>query len=378
MRGQSVLVLGNFAEQLSSFTSRGEAADLAYWSSFVDRFYSPTGVLRQGVFNNQAGAKQFEIATPALARYYLTQFASGIRQIQMLIEGPREKDLPNGGHLVECPKAFFIYWFTNDAQLFTTGTLKAQFDFQNKIEVLDIVVMSHTEYLPRSQLQALELDQKQSPKLTKNGKRASQKQPQQPAFTLPESMVTSNGVPYPVLQFLEVAETISQMQLLFQYSHQNPNLTPSESLRSLVSNMQASQNANPVFMQGNMNPAMQPGPNARAPSMGGPNQFASPGMAHLNLPVGAQGSPHLPGSAHPSPGQSNLSGPPAIGPQGQMPQQVGSASASPNVSNKRRRASTVKMEGEEAGGEVNGAASGGAKVKASPRVGGKRQKGTAA
>ncbi|CBF69825.1 LIM domain-binding protein [Aspergillus nidulans FGSC A4] len=340
MRGQSVLVLGNFAEQLSSFTSRGEAADLAYWSSFVDRFYSPTGVLRQGVFNNQAGAKQFEIATPALARYYLTQFASGIRQIQMLIEGPREKDLPNGGHLVECPKAFFIYWFTNDAQLFTTGTLKAQFDFQNKIEVLDIVVMSHTEYLPRSQLQALELDQKQSPKLTKNGKRASQKQPQQPAFTLPESMVTSNGVPYPVLQFLE--------------------------------------NANPVFMQGNMNPAMQPGPNARAPSMGGPNQFASPGMAHLNLPVGAQGSPHLPGSAHPSPGQSNLSGPPAIGPQGQMPQQVGSASASPNVSNKRRRASTVKMEGEEAGGEVNGAASGGAKVKASPRVGGKRQKGTAA
>jgi hypothetical protein len=67
-----------------------------------------------------------------------------------------------------------------------------------------------------------------------------------------------------------------------------------------------------------------------------------------------------------------------MGPQGQMPQQVGSASASPNVSNKRRRASTVKMEGEEAAGEVNGAASGGAKVKASPRVGGKRQKGTAA
>lgn len=127
-----------------------------------------------------------------------------------------------------------------------------------------------------------------------------------------------------------------------------------------------------------MNPALQPGPNARAPSMGGPNQFASPGMAHLNLPGGVQGSPHLSGSAHPSPGQSNLSGPPGMGPQGQMPQQVASASASPNVSNKRRRASTVKMEGEDAGGEVNGTAPGPAKVKASPRVGGKRQKGTAA
>ncbi len=83
----------------------------------MDRFYSPTGVLRQGVYNSQAGAKQFEIATPALARYYLTQFTSGIRQIQMLIEGARERDSPNGGHIVECPRASFIYWFTNDSQV---------------------------------------------------------------------------------------------------------------------------------------------------------------------------------------------------------------------------------------------------------------------
>ncbi|KAL2820440.1 LIM-domain binding protein-domain-containing protein [Aspergillus granulosus] len=379
-RGQSILSLGTFAEQLSSFQSRGEAMDLLFWQNFVDRFYSPTGVLRQGVYNPQAGSKQFEIATPALARYYNTQFTSGIRQIQMLIEAPRERDSPNGGHIVESPKASFIYWFTNDAQLFTTGTLRAHFDFQNKIEMLDIVVMNHTEYLPRSQLQALELsEQKQSPKVPKNmGKRAQQKQPQQPAFTLPESMVTSNGVPTPVMSFLEVAETISQMQLLFQYSQQNPNLTPSESLRSLVSNIQ-SQNQNPVLMQNAMNPALQQGPNVRAPSIGGPNQFASPAMAHLALPGGVQGSPHLTGSAHPSPAQSNLAGPPGMGPQGQMPQNVGSASASPNVSNKRRRASTVKMEGEDGGAEVNGTvAPGPAKVKASPRVGGKRQKGTAA
>ncbi|KAL2872779.1 LIM domain-binding protein [Aspergillus lucknowensis] len=383
-RGQSIISLGNFAEQLSSFVSRGEANDLLYWQTFVDKFYSPTGVLRQGVYNPQAGSKQFEIATPALARYYNTQFTSGIRQIQMLIEGPRERESPNGGggHIVECPRASFIYWFTNDAQLFATGTLRAHFDFQNKIEMLDIVVMNHTEYLPRSQLQALEMaEQKQSPKVSKNmGKRAQQKQPQQPAFTLPESMVTSNGVPTPVMSFLEVAETISQMQLLFQYSHQHPNLTPSESLRSLVGNIH-SQNQNPMLMQGAMNPALQQGPNARAPSIGGPNQFASPAMAHLALPGGVQGSPHLTGSAHPSPAQSNLPGPPGMGPQGQIPQgvaQVGSASASPNVSNKRRRASTVKMEGEDGGPEVNGtAAPGPAKVKASPRVGGKRQKGTA-
>ncbi|KAL4968494.1 LIM domain-binding protein [Aspergillus stella-maris] len=377
MHGKSILQLGHFAEQISNFQSKNEASDLAYWSNFVEKFYSPSGVLRQGVFNSQAGAKQFEIATPALARYYFTQFTSGIRQIQMVTEGAREREAPNGGHIVECPKANFIYWFTNNSQLFSSGTLKAHFDFQNRIEMLDIVIMSHQEFLPRSQLQALELDQKQSPKVTKaTGKRAQQKQPQQPAFTLPESMVTSNGVPTPVMSFLEVAETISQMQLLFQWSHSNPNLTPSESLRSLVANFQNIQNPNPMMMQGPMNPGLQQPPGARAPSMGGPNQFASPGMNHLNLPGGVQGSPHL--SAHPSPAQSHLAGTPGMGPQGQLPQQVPSASASPNVTNKRRRASTVKMEGDEAGGEVNGTTQGQAKVKASPRVGGKRQKGTAA
>ncbi len=69
--------------------------------------------------------------------------------------------------------------------------------------------MNHTEYLPRNKLQALEFDQKQSPKVTKGtGKRAQQKQPQQPQLTLPESMVTSNGVTPAVMSFLEVCYDI--------------------------------------------------------------------------------------------------------------------------------------------------------------------------
>lgn len=104
--------------------SRGEAHDLAYWQQFVGRFYAPGGVLRQGVYNHQTGSKQFEIGTVALPRYYYTQFTSGIRHIQMVVEGARERDLPNGGHVVESPRTSFIYWFTNDTQVgtFITGS----------------------------------------------------------------------------------------------------------------------------------------------------------------------------------------------------------------------------------------------------------------
>lgn len=166
------------------------------------------------------------------------------------------------------------------------------------------------------------------------------------------------------------------MQMLFQFSQQNPQMSPPEALRNLVNTFQT-QNPNPGMVPGPMNPALQPGQPPRGP-LNGPGHFASPAMNPLGLP-GAQGSPHLANSAQPSPASSHLAAPGMI-PQGQVQHNVHSASASPNVSgNKRRRASTVKVEGDETGSvpEVNGVTpQGGNKIKASPRVGNKKQKGT--
>ena len=114
----------------------------------------------------------------------------------------------------------------------------------------------------------------------------------------------------------------------------------------------------------------------RGPNMNGPPQFGSPGVPNLGLP-GVQGSPHVSGSAQPSPGQAHLAAPGMVQPNQNVPGAQGAGQiTSPNVSSKRRRASTVKVESDDTSGpaEVNGAtAQGAAKVKASPRVG-KRQK----
>jgi hypothetical protein len=163
------------------------------------------------------------------------------------------------------------------------------------------------------------------------------------------------------------------MTQLFMVTASNPAMTPMEALRNLAQTAQA-----------NMNPTLQQAQGQRTPNMNGPSQFVSPSIAHMGLP-GAQSSPHLGHSAHPSPAQNHLTGPGMIPPQnpgtvGPNGSQATSANTSPNVSNKRRRASTVKTEGEDGinAAEVNGAGSTSAtKVKASPRVGGKRQKGTA-
>lgn len=164
------------------------------------------------------------------------------------------------------------------------------------------------------------------------------------------------------------------------FHKENRHLRPQAALEQLVTldSMPAQNAALPT----GMNPAMQQMPaGQRTPGMNGPNAFNSPAMAHLGLPQ--QGSPHVGGTHTPSPHQAHMAGPVAM--THQQSQQGSnlsgshgaSANTSPNVAGKKRRASAVKVEGEEAGNaEVNGV--GGAhKVKPSPRIGGKRQKGTA-
>lgn len=353
--------------------------DLTYWQNFRDRFFSPKGVLRHSVWLlDENTNKQYEITFPALARYFHTHFESGIKNMQMIMEKGTEKELPNNGHYIESQKSSFVYWFDNGAQLIASGTLKAYFDAEQKIELLEFVTSSHEEYLPRTRVveaarplhdwgkewQKINAppEGKQSPEMNKKKKTILKSPPQPPPeIDLPESKVKpSMGITPSVFRFLELAEVVGQMTPLFGYSHQNPTLTPYNALDQYVATV-AANNAS--------NPSAQPsGP--RTPGMANFPMGTSPAQAHLNLP--SDGSPHLSGSPAQAPGmqlQQSQHGTSSSGPSGP------SANTSPNASNKRRRPSAVKEDVEP---QVNGAQANKTAVKPSPRIGGKRQKGNPA
>jgi hypothetical protein len=176
------------------------------------------------------------------------------------------------------------------------------------------------------------------------------------------------------------------MSDLMGYS-QETKTRPSQALESLV----AQYEREPPNQQGN--PQINLPPNGipvgnRTPSMGNlpmpnnagqPHQFSSPAMSNLNAPM-MNGSPHIsnhpglapnmnmPNSHTPSPHQSNMAAPTMMPQHSQQGTNSSAASTntSPNVNNKRRR-STVKMEGDEGGGE-GGPAAGANRVKPSPRM----------
>lgn len=181
---------------------------------------------------------------------------------------------------------------------------------------------------------------------------------------------------------------------LCSYSQKHPELSAREALNLLTAQIQAQSQQS---RNANSNP--HPGHPLNDPALQQPvpNNFISPAPPHLALPMSNGASP---GTIQMSPAiqshmlQNHLQGTPQQAHQllGQAPTSVGmvatqsqqgtntsgggsqgtSANASPNVTNKRRRHSAVKVEGEDTT-EVNGTGPQ-HKVKASPRPGVKRQK----
>ncbi|KAF4612541.1 hypothetical protein G7Y89_g15591 [Cudoniella acicularis] len=367
---QQQAYMANGTQRLAAQGSK-QKDDLNYWLQFVEKFFSPKGVLRHSVWIvDETSNKQYEITFPALARYFHTHFESGIKTMQLIMEKGTEKDLPNNGHYIESPKSSFVYWFDTGSQLVANGTLRAHFDADQKIELLEFVTSSHEEYIPRTKIieAARPLHEwgkewhkvnappegKNSPEMNKKKAKALKSPPQPPPeIDLPTSKVKpSMGITPSVFRFLELAEVMGQMNPLFNYSHQHSSLAPYAALDQYVST---------VATNGTNNPnGQQPNPSGpRTPGLGNFPLGASPAAAHLNLP----GSPHVGGS--PAQGaamqlQQSQHGTSSSGP---------SANTSPNTSNKRRRPSAVKAEDE---GQANGA-QGKKGVNPSPRIQ-KRQK----
>ncbi|EQK98185.1 Topoisomerase II-associated protein PAT1 [Ophiocordyceps sinensis CO18] len=340
-----------FGECLSGFPGARGKDDLSYWNMFVGRFFSANGVFRHSLHfgdGEDTTNKQYEIAYPAIARYFHTHYASGVKSMQLILDrGMTDRPLAADSHCMENARASFVYWFETGSHLVATGTLRAHFDTELKFELLEFFTTGHEEYISRKQVidaakpahmwfkewhKANAQDGKQSPEMSKKSKakqlKSPQTQPPEVLVDLPDSAVNSKGVTEAVHQFLEIVEVMGQMNPLFGFCHSNPGVGPYAALEQYVSTYI---NGGPPAMNGH---AVPQGP--RTPSFGQFAMGASPPTTHMNLP----GSPHI---GSPAPGQMQAPG------MQLQPSQQGTSSGGPSAntspaSNKRRRPSGIKEE----------------------------------
>ncbi|KJY00450.1 hypothetical protein TI39_contig329g00022 [Zymoseptoria brevis] len=400
--GMFILRLMNFSDHLSNFvTSNGK--DIAMWHNFVDRHFAADGRLVHSFDDNSnPGAngrgKIFEVLRPTLPRYFCTYFESGASALRLHTEHAREVLQGNGMHLVTCQNATLSVSYPNGARLDMSGSLHVLFSAGNDtIECFQFATTGTEETLTRAQIEKTLMEHsptlpiKASPKMTKNKlPKAQQKmQDQQDRLTIdhfPKTPKGTIGITSKVQQFLEIGETMNVMSDLMHYS-QEKKMRPDQALEALVAQYDAQSNGqgNPQINlppNGMRTPSMQ---HMQMPQNGQQGAFSSPSVSNLNLPMqnGMNGSPHMgnnPGNLGapnmsmpnhtPSPHQSNMAAPQMMPQHSQQGtnSSVASANTSPNVNNNnnKRRRSTVKLEGDDAGGQDGmGNAN---RVKPSPRM----------
>ncbi|KAF3911494.1 hypothetical protein ABW20_dc0107094 [Dactylellina cionopaga] len=402
--GTAVLKLLQFCEHLSA--SEGNKRDLNHWRKFVNDFYSHSGVMRHNLWNSGGKeTKRFEITTPVLARYYHSLYENGIKNIQLVMENAREREI-NGSSHVESQRASFIFWFENGTHIVAQGTLRASLNMASQIDILEFDTSEHTEYVPRRILENAKRastsspDQKASPRVNSKavGKRQQMQQlpPPPPPISIPDSPIGAWGVPDQVVKLLELAETLSSMRDLFGFSQQNPSLDPKQVLQAYVQQLQNQQIAHQQSIaHAQQQHAQQMLQQQQQQQHAQQQQMLAMGTPHMqnSVPPGMQGSPAMPNSPHlsqngipgatPSPAQSHLQAPGMVAQHSQQHHGANGAngatptnpSASPNVTNKRRRASTAGVK-TEAPDDGDVPVPPPAKVKQSPRTGNasKRQK----
>jgi hypothetical protein len=350
MKGMFLLKLMQFSEHLSGFNKGKD--DLSYWANFVQQFFSHKGIFRHSLLCKEGETqteKQYELSYPSLARYFYTHFESNVKTIQLVLDkGITDRPLPNDCHFIENNKASLVYWFDSGSHLVTTGVLRAQFDSEQKVELLEFLTTSYEEYISRDVViqaarpvhnwmkewrQLNSQDGTHSPEMSNKKKAKSFRCPANPPpdFDLPQPDVKQGMcTTHAVHQFLEIVEIMGQMTPIFNLVHQHPGgLAPYTALEQYVNQINSSgQGVNGQNMP-------QGGP--RTPSF---NQFpigASPAMTNQMLP----GSPHI---GSPAPGQMQAPGMQLQASQQGTSSSGPSANTSPSQNNKRRRASAVKTE----------------------------------
>lgn len=186
----AILRLMQFCEALNVVSD--QKLEMDYWRRVIGQFFTETATVKYAL-NDGKETKIFELPAAILPRFYQTFTTSGVQRIQIHLEHSRPQLTPANGYFVECPKASVSYWIGNDSMFTSSGMIRVLFNDSFKIEQMEQSTHDHHEYISRAMGLALlkETD------------------------TTFKERLCPFGVTEPVMRFLQISDTITQMKDLF-------------------------------------------------------------------------------------------------------------------------------------------------------------------
>ncbi|KAH8106352.1 LIM-domain binding protein-domain-containing protein [Cristinia sonorae] len=249
--GQGLSRLLQFSGVLASDSQN--KMQLSYWDSLIKEYFTPKASLKFTLWkdNQRNEAKPFEIGVPILPRFFLVTSQSGVKSMNLSLDGARERIVSTGHAVVECIQATWTYKYTNGytvtlrgpmtahilvfpntptpqaPQQHVTYTLKfdqLQFDanYHDKLIAMEAILGNRSQESPR-------LKAPSTPVM--NGIHLPQRMEDEARFeeprliieraTVPAEPVNAFGIPQATMRCLELAESVAQMSPLIQFSTEN-------------------------------------------------------------------------------------------------------------------------------------------------------------
>ncbi|TCD69169.1 hypothetical protein EIP91_008465 [Steccherinum ochraceum] len=366
--GQGLLRLLQFSGVLASDTQNSQKLQLSYWDSLIKEYFTARASLKFTLWkdNQRNEAKPFEIGVPILPRFFLVTSQSGVKSMNLSLDGARERIVSQGHAVVECVHAVWTYRYQNGYTVTLRGPMTAhilvspnqaphqhvssytlkfdqlQFDanYHDKLIAMESVGGSRVQESPR-------LKAPSTPIL--NGAHFGQRPEDddrrydEPRLiiekaVIPAEPVNAFGIPQATMRCLELAESVAQMSPLIQYSTEN-SLGPLDALTQYARKLRETQGPglNGIGGQHLLGPGFSPSGSGAFDGMTG-----VPATPPVSLYTDALSSA---GVSNPvsTPGVSHDSKPPKPSPMGQHPStpNSGPAAASTPASAPTPTASTT-------------------------------------
>ncbi|KAI0346946.1 hypothetical protein BDW22DRAFT_1425038 [Trametopsis cervina] len=276
-RGESTLRLLSFSGALASESQpvRQQKLQLSYWEELVSEYFTSKATFKFTLWkdNQRLEAKPFEIGVPILPRFFLVTAQSGVKCMTLSLDGARERQAGPTHGVVECIMAVWTYKYHNGWTVTLRGPMTAH------VLAIPNVPSPNPSYAPGTytlKFDQLQFDAQTFEKLITAERLAPNfpNSPGMPSVPLPageaptsqtESVVTMDssrpyedprwkvdrvmlpmipingfGIPQATMRCLELAESVTQMSDLIQFSVHR-NLGPKQALTEFAKQLRESQ-----------------------------------------------------------------------------------------------------------------------------------------
>lgn len=272
-RGTAVIRLLHYVELVAS--SGPQIHDIGFWRRLVAEFFHETCLFKFSVDSGKE-VKSADIPYSIIARFFYAFIQSGVSKIQFCLENIREYPAgpaaqagqPGPGHFIDCSRCYVNYWYSDGTLVTSRCPLRVLMNSNFKIEWMELQCAQHDIYSVRHSNTGSGI-------WNHLDSRRFSKEPGSKPPTAPVD-ITPFGVTASMMRFIEMAETISHMRDLMQYSLNLQLGGPINSLKSLVKALKS------------RDLSAKPGP-APGPSML-PDMISSP---HLGFASAEMGDPNL-------------------------------------------------------------------------------------